>query len=108
MIRVLLGAVVLCVVSVAPSWAQPRLDCRVRAMQAMNEGQLAIRTDQGAMIALIAPSLWPTEPAAREELVNDLDCSVNNFGTTGTFAVVEEGSDKVLAVKRAGQITYPQ
>ncbi len=108
MVRVLLGAVVLCVVSAAPSSAQPRLDCRVWAMQAMNEGQLAIRTDPGAMVAVIAPSLWPADQTAREALVNELDCSVADFGMTGTFAVVEEGSDKVLAVKQAGQITYPQ
>ncbi|MCC6984141.1 MAG: hypothetical protein IT535_12785 [Bauldia sp.] len=108
MIRMLLGVAPLGAVSAAPAWAQPTLDCRVRAMQAMNEGQLSIRTDQGAMLAVIAPAMWPADPAAREALVNELDCSMSNFGATGTFAVVEDGSDRVLAVKRAGQISYPQ
>jgi hypothetical protein len=108
MIRMFLSLAAAGVVSASAAWAQPTLDCRVRAMQAMNEGQLSIRTDQGAMLAVIAPSLWPAEPAAREVLVNELDCAMNNFGATGTFAVVEEGSDKVLAIKRAGQITYPE
>ena len=108
MVKILVTASFVVLGMVGQAHTQPQLDCRQRALAAMDEGQLSIRTDGGAMLAVIAPAFWPADAAARDTLVNDLDCSVGNFGATGTFVVVEEGSDKILAVKQAGQITFPQ